>query len=164
MVPAMKALQLLALLTVTLLLGTTLTNVLELSSPAELLVPSHAAQTLYPDLTAVGGPLEIVTVLINLAVLTAALSRPHFLFLSGGAALCLVAAFSVWVVFAEPVDLMARRGLTEGLPANWSAWRNQWEFSQLVRFLLHLAALLLLAASLLRLPVDERSRRGIAHG
>lgn len=161
---AMKALQLLALLTVALLLGTTLTNVLEMPSPPGLLASSHLAQNAYPDLTAVGGPLEIVTVVITLAVLTAALSRPHFLFLSGGAALCLVSAFSVWVVFTEPVDVMARRGLLEGVPANWSAWRNQWEFSQLVRFLLHLAALLLLAASLLRLPADEHPRRGIAHG
>lgn len=160
----MKALQLLALLTVALLLGTTLTNVLEMPASPELLADAGGARAAYPGLTTVGGPLELLTVLISLAVLTAALSRPHFLFLSAGAALCLVGAFSVWVVFTEPVDVMARGWLEGGLPEDWGGWRNQWEFSQIVRFLLHLAALLLLAASLLRLPVDEQPQRGIAHG
>lgn len=160
----MKALQLLAVLTVALLLGTTLTSLLEMPSPPEQIVAARTAQAGYPGLAAVGGPLEIVTVLINLAVLTAALSRPHFLFLSAGAALCLVGGFSIWVVFAEPIDVMASRRLLDHLPVDWSAWRNQWEFSQLVRLLLHLAALLLMAASLLRLPADEHPQRGIAHG
>jgi hypothetical protein len=159
----MKGLQLLAMVTLTLLLGTTLKNLLEL--PAAQVVPgSTVANAVYPGLTTVGGPLEVVTVLLNLGVLTAALSRPHLLFLSAGTALCLVAAFSVWVVFTEPVDLQAQRWLAGGLPADWSGWRNQWEFSQLVRFLLQLAALLLLAASLLHSALEEHPERGIAHG
>jgi uncharacterized membrane protein len=160
----MKGLQLLAVLTVALLLGTTLSNVLDMRSALPVVADASAVHLICPGLTVVGGPLEIVTVLINLAVLTAALSRPHLLFLSGGAALCLVGAFSVWVVFAEPVDVMARSWTQEGLTNDWSGWRNQWEFSQLVRLLLHLAALLLLAASLLRLPADEQPQRGVAHG
>jgi hypothetical protein len=159
----MKGLQLLAIVTVALLLGTTLRNLLELP-PSQLLPGSSAAGAVYPGFTAVGGPLEVVAVLITLAVLTAALSRPHLLFLSAGTALCLVGAFSVWVVFTEPVDLQAQRWQASGLPADWSGWRNQWEFSQLVRLLLQLAALLLLAASLLHSPLDEHPARGIAHG
>jgi hypothetical protein len=162
----MRGLQLLAFVTVALLLATTFTHVLEM--PAQRTLADQlwwsAQPTLDPSLTAVGGPLEVLTVGINLAVLAAALSRPHLLFLSAGSALCLVGAFSVWVVFTEPVDVQARNWLDGALPADWGSWRQQWEFSQLVRFLLHLAALLLISASLLNLPLDERPERGVAHG
>jgi hypothetical protein len=160
----MKGLQLLAIFTVALLLGTTLTNVLEMPPPLGVPGGESMWQTPVASRVAVAGPLEIVAVVINLALLTAALSRPHLLFLSAGAALCLVGAFSVWVVFTEPVDVMAQRWLAGGLPTDGSAWRSQWEFSQLVRFLLHLAALLLLAASHFLLPAEEYPERDVAHG
>ncbi|MEY4546613.1 MAG: hypothetical protein RL685_2808 [Pseudomonadota bacterium] len=162
----MKGLQLLAIVSVALLLGTTFTHVLQM--PSDLALPDplwwRAQHSPEPRLPMVGGPLELLTVGINLAVLTAALSRPHYLFLSAGSALCLVGAFFVWVVFTEPVDVHLKHWLNGSLSPDAGDWRQQWEFSQLVRLLLHLAALLLLAASLLHLPLDERPERGIAHG
>ena len=155
-----------ALCTVALLLGTTLMHLLALPVQLTPESPWSVAQPaeVYPGGARAGGALELIAVIISLAVLTAALSRPHLLFLCGGSALCLVGAFSVWVIFTEPVDEQAQRWLRGSLTGDLQGWRNQWEFSQLVRFLLHLAALLLLAASLFNLPAEGRRSHGVAHG
>jgi hypothetical protein len=160
-----KALQLLAVLATALLLGTTFAPVLEM--PSKLAMSgdlwSTVQHTLVLPFATVGGPLEIAAIFINLAVLAAALSRPHLLFLTAGSALCLVLAFGIWVVFTQPANLQVLDWGNGSLPADWSQWRAQWEFSQLIRFLLHLTGLLLLASSLLNIPMDESPPRHVAH-
>ena len=162
----MKALQLLAVLATALLLGTTFAPVLEM--PSQLALSASAwwtiQQALVRPCVTVGGPLEIFAIAINLAVLAAALSRPQMLVLAAGSALCLLLAFSIWVVFTEPVNLRVLQWSNGILPDDWSQLRQQWEFSQLIRFLLHLTGLLLLAASLLNLPIEEAPASTVVHG
>ena len=152
----MKALQLIAVLTTALLLGTTFAPVLEL--PSQLALSASEWWTVQDALirpcVMVGGPLELFTIVVNLALLAAALSRPQLLVLTAGSALCLLLAFAVWVVFTEPVNNQVLQW-TNALPHDWNQLREQWEFSQLIRFLLHLTGLVLLAASLLNLPIEE---------
>jgi hypothetical protein len=162
---SVKALQLLAVLATALLLGTTFAPVLEL--PSQLAMPGKLWSALqhavvYP-FSVVGGPLEIATIVINLAVLAAALSRPQLLFFTAGSALSLVLAFAVWVLFTQPANLQVMSWGDGPLPADWSQWRAQWEFSQLIRFLLHLSGLLLLASSLLNISIEESPRSGVIH-
>jgi hypothetical protein len=152
-----KGLQLLAVVSTALLLGTTFAPVLEM--PAQLALSGSAwsmvQHAVYRPLAAVGGPLEVLTMVIHLAVLAAALSRPHLLFLSAGATLSLLLAFAIWVVFTQPAHLQISSWQDGAVPSDWYRWREQWEFSQLIRFLLHLTGLLLLSASLLNLAIDE---------
>jgi hypothetical protein len=162
---SVKALQLLAVLATALLLGTTFAPVLEM--PAQLAMSGNLWATVqravvYP-FSAVGGPLEIVAIIINLGVLAAALSRPQLLFFTAGSALSLLLAFAVWVIFTQPASLQVMSWGDGPLPADWGQWRAQWEFSQLVRFLLHLSGLLLLASSLLNLPLEEQPRSSVVH-
>ncbi|HEU4581927.1 MAG TPA: hypothetical protein VFS67_26915 [Polyangiaceae bacterium] len=161
----MKALQLIAVLATALLLGTTFAPVLEM--PSKLALSAAEWRTVQATLVrpclAVGGPLELFTVGINLAVLAAALSRPQLLVLTAGSTVCLVLAFAVWVVFTEPVNVQVLQWTSTTLPPDWNHWREQWEFSQLIRFLLHLTGLVLLAASLLNLPIEEVPASTIAH-
>jgi hypothetical protein len=161
-----KALQLLAVISTALLLGTTFVPVLELPSQLTMSGSSWSLvqHTLHRPLATVGGPLEQLTIVIHLAVLAAALSRPHLLLLTAGSSLSLMLAFAVWVVFTHPVLLQVTDWNESVLPLDWKRWRDQWEFSQLIRFLLHLTGLLLLAASLLQLAVDEGPENGLAHG
>jgi len=83
--------------------------------------------------------------------------------LTAGSALCLLLAFAVWVVFTEPVNLQVLQWTNSTLPHDWNQLREQWEFSQLIRFLLHLTGLVLLAASLLNLPIEEAPASTLAH-
>lgn len=162
----MKALQLMAVLATALLLGTTFAPVLEM--PAKLALSASewwtVQDTLVRPCVTVGGPLELFAVVINLAVLAAALSRPQLLVLTAGSALCLVLAFAVWVVFTEPVNVQVLQWSSNTLPNDWGQLREQWEFSQLIRFLLHLTGLVLLAASLLNLPIEEVPASTVVHG
>lgn len=161
----MKALQLMAVLATALLLGTTFAPVLEM--PSQLALSGSewwtVQDTLVRPCVTVGGPLEIFAVVINLAVLAAALSRPQLLVLTAGSAICLVIAFAVWVVFTEPVNVQVLQWTSATLPHDWNNLREQWEFSQLIRFLLHLTGLVLLGASLLNLPIEEAPASTLAH-
>ena len=161
----MKALQLIAVLATALLLGTTFAPVLEMPSKLALSASEWwtVQDTLVRPCITVGGPLELFTIAINLAVLAAALSRPQLLVLTAGSALCLLLAFAVWVVFTEPVNLQVLQWTNSTLPHDWNQLREQWEFSQLIRFLLHLTGLVLLAASLLNLPIEEAPASTLAH-
>ena len=161
----MKALQLMAVLTTALLLGTTFAPVLEMPSKLALSASEWwtVQDTLVRPCVAVGGPLEVFAVVINLSVLAAALSRPQQLVLAAGSALCLVLAFAVWVVFTEPVNVQVLQWTHTTLPHDWNQLREQWEFSQLIRFLLHLTGLVLLASSLLNLPIEEAPASTLAH-
>jgi hypothetical protein len=161
-----KALQLLAVISTALLLGTTFAPVLEM--PSELAMSgdswSMVQRTVHRSLLAVGGPLENFTIVIHLAVLAAALSRPQLLLLTAGSTLSLMLAFAIWVAFTQPVHLQVLAWNDGAVPVDWQRWRDQWEFSQLIRFLLHLTGLLLLAASLLNLALDEDPESQLAHG
>jgi hypothetical protein len=160
-----KALQLMAVLATALVLGTTFAPVLEM--PSKLALSANewwtVQNTLVRPCVTVGGPLEIFAVVVNLAVLAAALSRSQLLVLTAGSAICLVLAFAVWVVFTEPVNIQVLESANTTLPHNWNDLREQWEFSQLIRFLLHLTGLVLLAASLLNLPLEEAQAAPLAH-
>ena len=162
----MKALQLFAVISTALLLGTTFAPVLEM--PSQLAMSgsswSMVQQTLYQPLAAVGGPLEIFTLIIHLAVLAAALSRSRLSLLAAGSTLSLMLAFAIWVVFTQPAHLQVLNWSDGALPVDWYRWRDQWQFSQLIRFLLQLTGLLLLAASLLRLEIEEDPKSRWAHG
>jgi len=160
-----KALQLIAVLATALLLGTTFAPVLEMPSQVALSASQWwtVQDMLVRPCVAVGGPLELFAIVINLAVLAAALSRPQLLVLTAGSATCLVLAFAIWVVFTEPVNVQVLQWSNTTLPHDWSQLREQWEFSQLIRFLLHLTGLVLLAASLLNLQIEEAPASTLAH-
>jgi hypothetical protein len=160
-----KALQLMAVLATALLLGTTFAPVLEMPSKLALSASEWwtVQDLLVRPCATVGGPLEVFAVVINLAVLAAALSRPQLLVLTAGSAICLVLAFGVWVVFTEPVNVQVLQWPRASLPQDWYQLREQWEFSQLIRFLLHLTGLVLLASSLLNLPIEEAPASTVVH-
>jgi len=161
-----KALQLLAVVSTALLVGTTFVPVLEMASQFAMSGGMWLVvqRTLYRPLAAVGGPLEILTIVIQLALVAAALSRAHLLFLTAGSAISLILAFAIWVLFTQPAHLQVLEWNEGALPADWQRWRDQWEFSELIRFLLQLTGLLLLASSLLNLTIDEGPESRLAHG
>jgi hypothetical protein len=162
----MKALQLFAVIATALLLGTTFAPVLEM--PSQLAMSgrswSMVQQTLYQPLAAVGGPLEIFTLVIHLTVLASALSRPHLSLLAAGSTLSLMLAFAIWVVFTQPAHLEVLTWSDGALPADWYRWRDEWQLSELIRFMLQLTGLLLFAASLLGLEIEENPKSRWAHG
>jgi hypothetical protein len=74
-----------------------------------------------------------------------------YLILAG--ALCFALAFVVWLAFTNPVNVQVAQWQINSIPADWSRWRMQWEYSHAVRFALHLIGFsLLLYSVLLEIP------------
>lgn len=135
-----------------LLLGTTFAHALEM--PQKLRVVGELwltfQHTLYPFYAYVGAPFELGSIAVA-ATLTYLLrgDRRAFLLVLG-AALCLAAAFIVWLAFTNPVNSQTAKWTVASIPPDWARWRTQWEYSHLIRFGLHLIAFNALLVSLLR--------------
>jgi hypothetical protein len=135
-----------------LLMGSTFCHVLEM--PAKLKVEGALwmtlQQTLYRTFATVGGFIEIAAILaaIVLAFLMRE-NRPAF-YLNLLAAISLaVAFFVVWIFFTNAVNVQVFKWTADNLPADWTRWRMQWEYSHAVRFILQLVSFSALLLSML---------------
>jgi hypothetical protein len=91
--------------------------------------------------------------------------RPVILSLTLGAAICLLVAFPVvffWRV-APANATFFHATQTEILPANWNVWRMRWETGHAIRFVLHLAALVLLVLSLTSERAETLPKEALRH-
>jgi Domain of unknown function (DUF1772) len=78
-------------------------------------------------------------VLISAALAYFTLGRSAF----GGsliASILLIIAFVVWAVVTERVNRRVAKWTAADIPRDWERWRTRWEYSHLVRFLLHFVA------------------------
>jgi hypothetical protein len=163
----LHALQVLSLLFVSIAMALSLAHALEL--PGKLRLPREAyiaAQPMYYPGFTIGGLVgEFGGILATLALLVATPSASDSFWLIFVALMALLASHAVYWVLTNPVngfwlrgERIARtgagffafdpmgRGHTIGHPRlNWTALRDRWEYSHVVRAALALAALILLA-------------------
>jgi hypothetical protein len=142
-----------ALVLTALLMGTSYAHALEMPQKLRVEGPLWLTfqHTLYPYFAYVGAPVELGSIgaAAFLAYLVRA-QRPAF-FLALTAVVCLaIAFFVVWLGFTNPVNSQTARWTAASMPADWTSWRRQWEYSHLARFALHLIAFGALVAALLR--------------
>jgi uncharacterized membrane protein len=150
-------LRLLALALTALTAGLTFAHVLEM--PAKLAYPPDLyvalQNTLYvsfgpPNIGAFVEPGAILAVVVLAFVVRR--RRPAF-WLTAAAAICLLLAFPVvFFLFTEPANSMFHAARPASVPADFGAYRTQWEYSHAARFVLHLAGFVLLALSVLLRP------------
>jgi hypothetical protein len=122
----------------------------------ELYVRLH--RTLYWNFGRVGGTAEILALLGTggLAAWTIR-KRPAAFPLTVLAAGCLAAAHGAFWVLVEPANRTMASWPLDEIPAGWTSWRNQWEYTHAARAALVLGALGALVASVLR-ETPERPR------
>lgn len=129
------------LVLVALLLGTTFGHALEM--PMKMNVDGRLwmtfQHTLYPYFAYIGAPVEIGSIL-SLGILSFfARHRSRSFYLVLTASLCVATAFFVvWLGFTNPVNAETTKWTADTIPPDWADWRRQWEYSHLVRFVLHL--------------------------
>ena len=170
----LHALQVLAVLLVSIAMALSLAHALEL--PGKLRLPREAyiaAQPIYYPGFAIGGFVgEFGGIVATLLLLVATPSGTTAFWLTLTALVALLAEHAVYWVLTHPVNAIwlrgkqvARahggffkfdpvgRGRAVGLPrVNWTALRDRWEYSHVVRAALALAALILLV-----IAVTERA-------
>ena len=128
-------------LLVALVMGTTLAHALEM--PAKMRVSGsfwvECQHTLYRFFRYIGGPIEVAAVLISAALAYFTFGRATF-GASLIASILLIIAFVVWAVLTERVNRQVAKWTAADIPRDWERWRTRWEYSHLVRFLLHFVA------------------------
>lgn len=149
------------LLLTALLMGTSFAHTLEM--PAKLAVDGLTwmkfQHTLYPFFAYICAPIELSAIFTStgLTFLMRGERRAFYAILT--AAVCLAAAFGVWLGFTNAVNAETGKWTANSLPSDWAAWRAQWEYSHAARFVLHFCGFNLLALSpVMLLPTDRSGR------
>lgn len=111
-------------------------------------------QTLYPLFGMIGGFAEVVSILMAVVLVFLVRGRPAFRWTLAGA-LCLVASHVAFWMLVAPVNAALGPLTPETLPADWTRFRNQWEYTHATRAVLQMIGFVALVLSLLvEIPDD----------
>jgi hypothetical protein len=134
-------------------LSLSMTHLLELPQrmqfDQQLWVKVTVLENVYKLFGSVGAVFEITAIIT--AIVLAFLVRKHgstFYWTLGGA-IVLVLAFVSWIVFVAPMNAEFAKWLTNPVPADWTRYRDQWEYAHAVNAFIKIIGLSLLAISVL---------------
>lgn len=115
-----------------------------------------ATQSLYQLFGTVGAVIE-VSALLMAGVLSLAVyrRRPAFQCTMFGT-VCLLVAHAAWWMFVAPVNAEISTWTPDTIPADWTWWRSQWEYTHAARAILEILGLSALVLSVL---VETPARR-----
>ena len=143
-------------------LSLTMTHLLELPQrmqfDQQLWVRVTVFEDVYKLFGSVGAVFEVTAILT--AIVLAFLVRKHgstFYWTLGGAIL-LVLAFVSWIMFVAPMNAEFAKWLTNPIPADWTRYRDQWEYAHAVNAFIKIIGLSLLVISVL---VETPKKRAI---
>lgn len=108
-----------------------------------------ATQSLYQLFGTVGAFIEVSALLLATVLsLAVCRRRPAFQWTVFGTA-CLLVAHAAWWVFVAPVNAEISTWTLDAIPADWTWWRSQWEYTHAVRAILEIFGLSALVLSVL---------------
>ena len=143
-------------------LSLSMTHLLELPQrmqfDQQLWVRVTVFENVYKLFGSVGAAFEITAILT--AIVLAFLVRKHgstFYWTLGGA-IFLVLAFVSWIMFVLPMNAEFAQWGTNPIPADWTRYRDQWEYAHAVNALIKIIGLSLLVISVL---VETPKKRAI---
>jgi hypothetical protein len=116
---------------------------------ASLYVKLH--RTLYPNFGRIAGITEILSVIANTGLaLWVRKRRPAAFPLTAASAACVLAADGAFWALVNPANRTMASWPLESIPAEWTGWRDQWEYTHAARAFLMMGALGTLVLSLVR--------------
>jgi len=143
-------------------LSLSMTHLLELPQrmqfDQQLWVRVTVFENVYKLFGSVGAVFEVTAILT--AIVLAFLVRKHgstFYWTLGGA-IFLVLAFVSWIMFVLPMNAEFAQWGTNPIPADWTRYRDQWEYAHAVNALIKIIGLSLLVISVL---VETPKKRAI---
>lgn len=146
-----------AILLVAIALGAALAHLMELPGKmtydAQFYVYLH--RTLYPTFGRTAGWAEAVALFAVAGLAWRVRKRGAALPLTLTAAVCQSVAMIVFLAFVLPANRAMGSWPLDAIPAEWTSWRNQWEYGHAARAVLMLTALAALVLSVVReTPVE----------
>jgi hypothetical protein len=112
-------------------------------------------RTLYPTFGQTAGWAEALALLAVVGLTLRVRKRGAAFPLTATAATCQAAAMAVFLALVHPANLTMAGWPLDGIPPDWTRWRDQWEYGHAVRAILETVALAALVLSVLRETPSE---------
>jgi len=106
-------------------------------------------ENVYKLFGSVGAVFEITAILTAIVLIFLVSKRGSTFYWTLGGAIILVLAFVSWIVFVAPMNAEFARWLTNPIPADWTRYRDQWEYAHAVNAFIKIIGLSLLVISVL---------------
>src|SRR5262245_58824778 len=149
---ALKIWQFLTIMLTSVWMASALCHLMELPAKmtydAPLYVKLH--RTLYPMFGRTAGIAEFLAVIAVIGLAWQVRDEPAFFLPTLISAILLVSAHAVFWILVQPANTTMAAWSLDAIPADWTRWRNRWEYSHATRAGLTLVALGALVISLLR--------------
>jgi uncharacterized membrane protein len=116
-------------------------------------------ENVYRLFGSVGAAFEITAILTAIVLAFLVRRRGATFYWTLGGAIFFVLAFVSWIVFVAPMNAEFAKWLTNSIPADWTRYRDQWEYTHAVNALIKIIGLSLLAISVL----VETPRKRVIH-
>jgi uncharacterized membrane protein len=132
-------------------LSLSMTHLLELPQrmqfDQQLWVRVTVVENVYKLFGSVGAVFEITAVLTAIVLAFLVRDRGSTFYWTLGGAILLVLAFVSWIVFIAPMNAEFAKWLTNPIPADWTRYRDRWEYAHAVNAVIKIIALSLLVTS-----------------
>lgn len=115
----------------------------------QLWVEVTVFKNVYRLFGSVGAVFEVGAILTAIVLAFLVRKRRSAFYWTLGGAVLLVLAFVSWIVFVAPMNAEFARWLTNPIPANWTRYRDQWEYAHATNAIIKIFGLSLLVLSAL---------------
>ena len=134
-------------------LSLSMTHLLELPQrmrfDQQLWVKVTVFENVYRLFGSVGSVFEITAILTAIVLVFLVRRRGSTFYWTLGGAILLVLAFVSWIMFVAPMNAEFAKWLTNPIPADWTRYRDQWEYAHAVNAFIKIIGLSLLVISML---------------
>lgn len=148
-----RAWRFITLMLTSLSLSLSMTHLLELPQrmqfDQQLWVRVTVFENVYRWFGSVGAAFEITAILTAIMLVFLVRKRGSTFYWTLGGAIFLILAFVSWIVFVAPMNAEFARWLTNPVPADWTRYRDQWEYAHAVNAVIKIIGLGLLMISVL---------------
>lgn len=128
-----RAWRFITLMLTSLSLSLSMTHLLELPQrmqfDQQLWVRVTVFENVYRWFGSVGAAFEITAILTAIMLVFLVRKRGSTFYWTLGGAIFLILAFVSWIVFVAPMNAEFARWLTNPVPADWTRYRDQWEYA-----------------------------------
>jgi uncharacterized membrane protein len=115
----------------------------------QLWVRVTVVENVYKLFGTVGAAFEITAILTAIVLAFLVRDRGSTFYWTLGGAILLVLAFVSWIVFIAPMNAEFAKWLTDPIPADWTRYRDRWEYVHSINAVIKIIALSSLAISVL---------------
>ena len=134
-------------------LSLSMTHLLELPQrmrfDQQLWVKVTVFENVYRLFGSVGSVFEITAILTAIVLVFLVRRRGSTFYWTLGGAILLVLAFVSWIMFVAPMNAEFAKWLMNPIPADWTRYRDQWEYAHAVNAFIKIIGLSLLVISML---------------